>query len=110
MKAAIHPQWYPEARVKCGSCGTTFTIGSTVPEIHIEVCSNCHPFFTGEAKFIDTKGRVDRFRELQEKKVSQVLSKKEKRKLKREKRIKEELERPESLKELRKVATSSGKG
>ncbi len=60
MKAEIHPQWYPEARVTC-ACGNTWTTGSTVPEIRTDVCSACHPFYTGEQRIVDTEGQVDRF-------------------------------------------------
>lgn len=60
MKADIHPQWYPEATVTC-ACGNTFTTGSTLPAIRVEICSSCHPFFTGQQKFVDTLGQVDRF-------------------------------------------------
>ncbi|MGA2666561.1 MAG: 50S ribosomal protein L31 [Patescibacteria group bacterium] len=62
MKKNIHPKYYKNAKVTC-SCGNTFEVGSTVPEIHVEVCSACHPFYTGTAKFIDTAGRVDKFRD-----------------------------------------------
>ena len=61
MKKDIHPQYYPEAKISC-ACGKTFIVGSTVPEIKIEVCSNCHPFYTGKQKFLDTAGRLDRFK------------------------------------------------
>ena len=60
MKADIHPKYY-EAQVVCGSCHTTFTIGSTRPELRVDVCSNCHPFYTGKQKILDTGGRVARF-------------------------------------------------
>lgn len=60
MKEKIHPQWYPEATVIC-ACGNTWTTGATVPEIRTEICSNCHPFFTGEQRIVDTEGRVDKF-------------------------------------------------
>ena len=60
MKDNIHPEWYPEARVVC-SCGNTFTVGATVPEITTEVCSSCHPFFTGEQRIVDSGGQVERF-------------------------------------------------
>ncbi len=60
MKEKIHPQWYPEAKVVC-ACGATWTTGATVPEIHTDVCSNCHPFYTGEMRIVDTEGQVDRF-------------------------------------------------
>lgn len=66
MKAAIHPQIF-ETTVHCNSCNTTFTTHSTVKEITVEICSNCHPFYTGKQKLIDTAGRVDRFKERQAK-------------------------------------------
>lgn len=60
MKPGIHPEWYPEAKVIC-ACGNTFTTGSTKPEIRTDVCSACHPFFTGEQRIVDTAGQVERF-------------------------------------------------
>ncbi len=60
MKAGIHPKYYPEARVIC-SCGNTWTTGSTVPEIRTDICSKCHPFYTGEQRIVDTAGQVERF-------------------------------------------------
>ena len=60
MKEKIHPTWYPEARVHC-ACGSTFTTGSTLKDISVEICSACHPLFTGQQKLIDTAGRVDKF-------------------------------------------------
>src|ERR1700752_3793350 len=59
MKANIHPK-YVDAVVKC-ACGETFKTRSTKPEIHLEICSKCHPFFTGKQKLVDTAGRVERF-------------------------------------------------
>ncbi|MCS7160792.1 MAG: 50S ribosomal protein L31 [Gemmatales bacterium] len=59
MKKGIHPQ-YVEATVTCG-CGNTFKTRSTKREIHVEICSACHPFFTGKMKYVDTAGRVERF-------------------------------------------------
>ena len=59
MKEKIHPQ-YQEVTVHC-SCGATWKTGSTMKELRLEICSNCHPFFTGKAKLIDTAGRVERF-------------------------------------------------
>jgi large subunit ribosomal protein L31 len=62
MKKDIHPTFYPDAQVSCASCGRTWTTGSTKKEIRLDVCSNCHPFFTGEAqRLLDTEGQVDRF-------------------------------------------------
>ncbi len=60
MKEGIHPD-YAEAVVKC-ACGETFTTGSTKKALHVEICSKCHPFFTGRQKLIDTGGRVDKFK------------------------------------------------
>ncbi|MBI3103322.1 50S ribosomal protein L31 [Candidatus Daviesbacteria bacterium] len=60
MKANLHPTWYPEARVSC-ACGNTFVTGSTLGEIRVELCSNCHPFYTGAQKFVDTLGQIDKF-------------------------------------------------
>ncbi len=60
MKPGIHPTWYPDAVVTC-ACGNTWTTGSTKKEIHTDVCSACHPFFTGEQRIVDTAGQVERF-------------------------------------------------
>lgn len=60
MRTGIHPTYYPEATIVC-SCGNTWTTGSTKAEIHTDVCSACHPFFTGEQRIVDTAGQVDRF-------------------------------------------------
>ena len=60
MKAEIHPTYYTEAKVTC-ACGNTWTTGSTKPEIHTDVCSKCHPFYTGEQRIVDTEGQVERF-------------------------------------------------
>jgi large subunit ribosomal protein L31 len=61
MKSNLHPTYHPQATVKC-ACGNTFTTGSTVSEIHTEICSQCHPFYTGKQKLLDTTGNVDRFK------------------------------------------------
>jgi large subunit ribosomal protein L31 len=60
MKEGIHPEFYPEAQVIC-ACGNTWTVGSTVPVIRTDICSNCHPFFTGEQRIVDSGGQVERF-------------------------------------------------
>ena len=60
MKQNLHPTWYPEAKVVC-SCGATWTVGATVPELHTDICSKCHPYYTGEQRIVDTEGQVDRF-------------------------------------------------
>lgn len=65
MKANIHPIWFSEAKVTC-ACGNTFTTGSTLENIRVEICSKCHPFFTGQQKFVDTLGQVERFQKRSE--------------------------------------------
>ncbi len=66
MKKNIHPTYYPKAKITC-ACGHTFTVGSTVPEISVEICSKCHPFYTGREQLIDTAGRVEKFKARREK-------------------------------------------
>ncbi|MDA1215289.1 MAG: 50S ribosomal protein L31 [Chloroflexi bacterium] len=61
MKADIHPTYYSNAQVVC-VCGNTFTTGATKERIQVEICSACHPFFTGEQRIVDTQGRVERLR------------------------------------------------
>lgn len=101
MKRQIHPKWYPEAKIYCDGCNKIYTIGSTQSEIHVEVCSNCHPFYTGQMRYVDTEGRVDRFKAKQKLAMQKPkLSKKERRALKRKKKIEEELSKPTSLAEI----------
>jgi large subunit ribosomal protein L31 len=61
MKKDIHPKYYSDAKVIC-ACGNAFTIGSTKPEIKVEICYACHPFYTGKGKLVDIAGRVERFK------------------------------------------------
>ena len=61
MKAQIHPEYHQNAQVTC-SCGNTFTTGSTKPTLRVEVCSRCHPFYTGEQRVVDTEGRIERLK------------------------------------------------
>lgn len=68
MKKDLHPTYYPEAKVIC-ACGNTFTTGSTVAEIKTEICSACHPFYTGKQKLLDTARRVEKFAAKLESKV-----------------------------------------
>jgi large subunit ribosomal protein L31 len=70
MKPNIHPTYYPNARVTC-SCGASWTTGSTVPEIRTDVCSTCHPFYTGEQRIVDTAGQVERFMKRLERRQSE---------------------------------------
>lgn len=79
MRKNIHPNYYPNAKVKC-ACGNQFTVGATVPEIKVEICSACHPFYTGKGKMVDTKGRVERFKKRLEKTAKKSASKRIKKK------------------------------
>lgn len=80
MKKVGHPKWYPETQVSC-ACGNVFTVGSTLEGLRIDICAKCHPFYTGEMKYIDALGRVDRFKQKREKadkikvKIAQVKEK-----------------------------------
>ena len=94
MKSDIHPKWYPNAVVIC-ACGNTFTVGSTKDKIQVDICSKCHPFFTGEMRFVDTMGRVERFQAKQKQAAtSTYVSKKKK------KQMKADAPAPKSLKEM----------
>ena len=75
MQKKIHPQYYPEAKVKC-ACGNQFFVGATVPEIKVEICSNCHPFYTGQEKIVDSRGRVERFKKRLKKAAERTIKKK----------------------------------
>jgi len=90
MKKTIHPEWYPQAKVSC-ACGASFITGSTKPEIHVEICSQCHPFFTGEARFVDTEGRIEKFQARQKAGVNYKKNKKD---------LEEKEERPRTIKEM----------
>jgi large subunit ribosomal protein L31 len=61
MKKDIHPTYYSDAKIKC-ACGAKFQVGSTRKDIQVEICSNCHPFYTGKEKLVDSAGRVDKFK------------------------------------------------
>jgi len=65
MKINIHPKYYEEARVTCG-CGNSFTVGSTQESIRVELCFKCHPFYTGEQRFVDTASRIEKFQTKQQ--------------------------------------------
>ncbi len=81
--------YYKDAKVVC-ACGNTFTTGSTKPEIRVEICNSCHPFFTGQEKFVDTEGRVERFKRMEAAKQEP----------KTKKEFEKRAERPKSLKEM----------
>jgi large subunit ribosomal protein L31 len=79
VKTQVHPKWHPEAQVSC-ACGAQFTTGSTTPKISVEVCSNCHPLWTGQQKFLDTAGRVEKFNQrvaMAEKKKAETATRRE---------------------------------
>jgi len=67
MKKDIHPKYNDSAKVTC-SCGASFSVGSTKDSINVEVCSSCHPFYTGKKKILDTMGRVEKFKQRMAKK------------------------------------------
>lgn len=82
MKKSIHPTYHPNAKIIC-ACGNIIETGSTVKEMKVEICSACHPFYTGKKKLVDTTGRVDRFKKMvdkakEKKTVKKIRKKKEK--------------------------------
>lgn len=89
MKANVHPQYFPQAQVIC-ACGNRFAVGSTQEVIHVELCNNCHPFYTGKQKFVDTASRIEKFQQKQ----SKAQPKKEKRQEQKED------DRPLTLREM----------
>jgi len=97
MKKDIHPKWFPDAKVTC-ACGTVHTIGMSKPELSVEICSACHPFYTGEMKYVDTLGRVERFQKKQKSAASQASVLRDRKKKKKEKELSDE--QPKSLKEM----------
>ncbi|OIP97466.1 50S ribosomal protein L31 [candidate division WWE3 bacterium CG09_land_8_20_14_0_10_39_24] len=103
MKKDIHPKWYENAKITC-TCGNSFTAGSTVPEIKVEICSNCHPFYTGEQKFVDTEGRVEKFAKKSEKIAKIKKAHQEMLQKKADKAVKEKTQKPQTLKEMLKMA------
>jgi len=100
MKVGIHPKLFA-TKVSC-ACGNSFVIDSTVEEIKVEVCNKCHPFYTGTMKYVDTAGRVDAFKTKMKGVKKNLLTKTEKRQLKKEEKLKKEMSTPETLAELRK--------
>lgn len=75
MKKSIHPKYYPKAKVKC-ACGAEFEVGSTKEFMEIEICSRCHPVYTGKEKIVDTLGQVQKFKKRMEK-TEKIWKKKE---------------------------------
>ena len=107
MKSDIHPKYYSEAKVTC-SCGETFETGSTMSEIKVEICSACHPFFTGEMRFVDTQGRVEKF-EAMRKKAAALQKELGKKKSKNDNAIKAD-QSPKSLKDMMKEVVKEQTG
>ena len=93
MKTGFHPQYFDDCKISC-ICGNTMTTGATVPEIRVEICSKCHPFYTGEMKYVDTLGRVEKFQKRQQ------VAKTHKEQIVKKVIEKEERIRPESLKAM----------
>jgi large subunit ribosomal protein L31 len=77
MKQGIHPKYYPQAKIIC-ACGAVYNVGSTVEEVHIEVCAACHPFYTGKQKLVDTARRVEKYEERKKKGAEMKEAKKKK--------------------------------
>lgn len=94
MKPNLHPQWYDDTQVTC-ACGNTFVTGSTQQQIHVDICSACHPIFTGEAKYIDTMGRVERFEKMRQSATQAQASQKQ-----AKKKLIEVEDQPLTLKEM----------
>lgn len=90
MKASIHPNYNQAAQVVC-SCGNMFTVGSTKDNIHVELCSNCHPFYTGQQRFVDAASRIEKFKMKQGKATQTKKAKKE---------IRQEEQQPQTLREM----------
>lgn len=93
MKAKIHPKYNQNVQVTC-ACGNVFTTGSTRDSIQVDICSACHPFYTGEMKFVDTQGRVEKFQQKMQTMNTYVSKKKAK------KQADKVAEEPKSLREM----------
>ena len=85
MKTDTHPTYHQKAKVTC-SCGASFTVGATVEKMHVEVCSECHPFYTGKGKLVDTAGRVEKFKARKKAATEKPTTGKKARKQKNQKR------------------------
>lgn len=96
MRVDIHPQYHDDVQVTCTGCGVSFMTGSTKQSITVHVCSKCHPFYTGEQRFIDTKGKVEKFK----KKMEQAKTYKVKLEEKKAKKAGKGVKEAKSLREL----------
>lgn len=95
MKSDIHPQYYQDATVSC-ACGNSFTVGSTKPKVKVEICAKCHPFYTGQQKFVDTVGKIERFQTKQKAAAAAQTVVKAKKQQKKD----EDENRPKTLREM----------
>ena len=89
MKKGIHPKYYSDAKIIC-ACGNIIKTGSTVAEMKVEICSACHPFYTGKKKMMDSTGRVDRFKKMTEKAAEKKETAAKAKAVKKEKEVKKE--------------------
>ncbi len=98
MKKEIHPKYYPDARIIC-ACGNVIKTGSTIKEMKVEICSACHPFYTGKKKLLDSTGRVERFKKIASKTAEKKsVTKPKKEREKKEKKTKVEIKKKVSKK------------
>lgn len=95
MKTDIHPTYFPEAKIVC-ACGKVYNVGSTREEIHVELCANCHPFFTGKQKLVDSARRVEKFHGKIAKKATVATGKKVKKAKRAAKKAEKETKEEES--------------
>ena len=98
MKANTHPSWNDNAKITC-ACGATFTTGSILDSIRVDICSKCHPLFTGQQKFVDTLGQVDKFKKITEKAAVRGEEKRKIKEARAAKTIVDKTDKP-SLKDL----------
>lgn len=106
MQSNIHPKYNQSTKVTC-SCGNSFVTGSTLDQITVEICSQCHPFFTGEMKFVDTQGRVEKFK--LKRQASQAMAGKSKSKKKANQHADSDDDQPKTLKEMMQVVKTQTK-
>mgnify|MGYP000452540379 CR=1 FL=1 len=101
MKAAIHPKYKTDAKIVC-ACGATYQVGSTMDSIHVELCSACHPFYTGKQKLLDTARRVEKFQEkagVTAAKASTTIGKKAKAEKRAAQKVAKKAQKPTELSE-----------
>lgn len=106
MKAEIHPNYHKKAKVTC-ACGNSFEVGSTSDKLEVEVCSQCHPFYTGQEKVMDRAGRVERFKARRN--VAEEQQKKEEQRVKEKKQKKEKAAKAKAEEEEKKIKKANKK-